>query len=179
MDLYDASGNVVERVVPRAKAEQARLVEGFAGPWMGVTFTVLINDNNEVLYHKRHPSKRFEPNMIDHAGGSIKTGETPEVAARREIKEEVGVEPLSMRLVARGVNPYGFYSFRYLGRTNEVPAFDPAEGEVIEAGYASIDRLLEMEEKGDKFVADFFLDVQLAGLRDLGLPIPPDTIIDR
>lgn len=161
-DLYNVHGELVRTNVPREEAEAFRHV----GPYMGIVVAVITNDNNEILYHKRHPGKSFEPNMYDHVCGGIKSGQTPEEAALDEAFDEVGVHPTELTLVGQGVNPYGFYCFRFWGRSNERPSFDPNKGEVVFAGYASLNTLRQMERDGEEFVDDFFPDIELAGIQE-------------
>lgn len=56
---------------------------------------ILINSNNEVLLLLRDnkPSIPY-PNMWDIPGGHVESGETPEVALRREMKEEMNLDDL-------------------------------------------------------------------------------------
>lgn len=57
---------------------------------------IFINSNNEILLLLRDdvPNILF-PNKWDIPGGRIEEGETPDVAIRREIKEELGLEGLN------------------------------------------------------------------------------------
>jgi 8-oxo-dGTP diphosphatase len=56
---------------------------------------LLLNSNNEVLLLLR--DNKFDipfPNMWDIPGGAVEVNEDPELAARREINEELGIEDL-------------------------------------------------------------------------------------
>lgn len=53
---------------------------------------VIIKKDNRILLSKRSPNLSEEPNKWENVGGSVDEGETFEVAARREINEELGVE---------------------------------------------------------------------------------------
>lgn len=56
---------------------------------------ILINSNNEVLLLLRDNNKEIPfPNQWDIPGGKVETGESPEQAVRREMKEEMGLENL-------------------------------------------------------------------------------------
>ena len=159
-DLYSAQGEVVRRHVPREEAEALRHI----GPYMGIVIVVIVNDKGDILYHRRHPEKRFEPDMYDHVCGGIHSHQSPEEAAMNEAQQEVGVTPIGLSLISEGVNPYGFYRFLFRGTSNDEPSFDPEEKEVIFADYASLTILRQMKADGEVFVDDFFSDIQLAGL---------------
>lgn len=55
------------------------------------TAALIVNDKNQILLIEqyRHPIKDFQINI---PGGAIDEGENPEVALRREIKEETGLD---------------------------------------------------------------------------------------
>jgi 8-oxo-dGTP diphosphatase len=60
-----------------------------------------------LLLGKRAAGRRFYPGEWDLIGGHVEAGETPEEALTRELREEIGVTPLSWREAARVVVPVG------------------------------------------------------------------------
>lgn len=50
---------------------------------------ILVNDRNELLITER-PVGKIWAGYWEFPGGKIEAGETPEIAVRREIKEEIG-----------------------------------------------------------------------------------------
>jgi 8-oxo-dGTP diphosphatase len=53
---------------------------------------ILIADNGTVLLQHRDENNRWNQDSWSEFGGQIEEGETPEKAAKRELKEELGVE---------------------------------------------------------------------------------------
>jgi 8-oxo-dGTP pyrophosphatase MutT (NUDIX family) len=61
---------------------------------------VLIHKDGKYLLSKRSPNKKYAPNFIHPFGGKIDKDENPYVGARREIKEELGIEIHNLKLEA-------------------------------------------------------------------------------
>lgn len=66
---------------------------------------VLIKKNDKYLVLKRSSQSNHAPNMIHAFGGHVDHGENPLQAAKREIKEELGIEikNLSLRAIVTEV----------------------------------------------------------------------------
>jgi 8-oxo-dGTP diphosphatase len=58
--------------------------------WLPVVAGILIRDN-QVLLGQR-PEHKSLPGLWEFPGGKIELGESPEVALRRELKEELGID---------------------------------------------------------------------------------------
>jgi 8-oxo-dGTP pyrophosphatase MutT (NUDIX family) len=85
INLYDADANVIGEVArERMRAENL---------WHGCVLTIVFSlDGERVYIHRRTDTKDFFPGLYDYAaGGVIDAGETPDVAAARELREELGV----------------------------------------------------------------------------------------
>jgi len=86
INLYDEDANVVGTVTrERMRAENL---------WHGcATIVVLSLDGARIYVHRRTDTKDVFPGLYDcTAGGVIDAGETPDEAAARELREELGVE---------------------------------------------------------------------------------------
>lgn len=69
------------------------------------TSILLINSKNKVLLMLRDDLPHIPcPNMWDLPGGHVETGETPDACIKRELLEELGFYPESIR-------PFGVYDF--------------------------------------------------------------------
>ncbi len=84
VDIIDEGGNVIA-VVTRAQMRAQN-------PLHRSVFIVVRNDADELLVHKRADWKDVWPSYWDIAvGGVVATGEAWEIAAARELHEEIGI----------------------------------------------------------------------------------------
>lgn len=61
-----------------------------------IAIAALVKDGRVLLAH-RHPERQWYPNCWDLVGGHIEVGESPEDAIRRECREEIAVEIVTIR----------------------------------------------------------------------------------
>ena len=84
VDLYDSNRTPLGRTHDRAN----KLADGefiiVVGIW-------IFNSKNEILLTKRHPNKKFAPNLWENTGGHVSAGETSVAAVVRELREETGI----------------------------------------------------------------------------------------
>jgi 8-oxo-dGTP pyrophosphatase MutT (NUDIX family) len=86
INLYDEDANVTG-TVSRERMRAENLWHGCA------TIVVLSLDGERIYVHRRTDTKDVFPGLYDcTAGGVIDAGETPDEAAARELREELGVE---------------------------------------------------------------------------------------
>ena len=78
------------------------------GAWHGTIHVLIVNPNHDkTLLQKRSALKPLYPNTWDIAvGGHIDTGEDDITAAKRELSEELGLDPL-------------LFDFKFAGKTTE------------------------------------------------------------
>lgn len=106
---------------------------------------IIINSNNKILLLLRDdvPNIPF-PNKWDIPGGRIEEGETPDIAVRREMKEELGVDNLNeMNLfkIYKSENLTDFIFWKRLDlNTDEITL---NEGQKIQ--YFSLDEIRKMK----------------------------------
>ncbi len=71
------------------------------GRWMTIPRTLIfIFNGDDVLLMKRAPHKRVFPNRYNGVGGHVERDEDVWTSARREIKEETGLDVLDLKLCA-------------------------------------------------------------------------------
>ena len=78
---------------------------------------IILNESDEVLILKRPPDAHWAPLKWSYPGGKIEPGETPEVAAIRETKEETDLAVWNLRALKGGLSPEvaAYYTRSYEG----------------------------------------------------------------
>jgi 8-oxo-dGTP diphosphatase len=105
-----------------------------AKPLLLVAAAALVDNDNRVLIAKR-PAGKPMAGLWEFPGGKVGTGETPEMALRRELKEELGIDVCETCLA-----PFTFASHSYADFHLLMPLFlcrswdgeiSPLEGQEI------------------------------------------------
>ena len=140
VDEIDVDDRVL-RVVPRSTMRAERLRHR-------AVFVAVLDGSGRLLVHRRSPAKDVWPGWCDIAvGGVVASGETYEVAAAREVAEEIGIRGASCEVIDDGVaRIYDDDAVSLLGRCFRVTHPGPfrfADGEVTEAWWV---RLEDVEE---------------------------------
>ena len=131
------------------------------GVWHGSVHLIIINkDKTKTLFQKRASVKDLYPNMWDIAvGGHISSGETDLIAVKRELFEELGINPNNYKiefikkykeeLFNKGIISKEFVSLYILYLDNELENFELQEDEVDSVCWVTKDEmeLLIKEEK--------------------------------
>lgn len=99
LDIVDEKGNII--------GKEKRSVLHKSPNRIHMTVNVLIvNSKREALVQQRSFKKEFGPGIWEvSAGGHVESGETPDGTARKELKEELGIDA-ELKFVAKKV-----YSF--------------------------------------------------------------------
>lgn len=120
----------------------------------------IMNDEGQLLIQKRQAWKTGWPNMWDcAAAGSVLTGETSEMAAVRETKEELGIDiNMKQAEVLFTVKFLQGFDDNYLIKQNvEIEHLKLQYEEVADAKWATIQEIREMVKRGE-FIAYHILD---------------------
>jgi 8-oxo-dGTP pyrophosphatase MutT (NUDIX family) len=154
VDLVDVSGNIKIRGVPRFETGL------YPNLHLQIVIAVVFDKEGRILVHQRAKTKKINPGDIDHVCGGVISGETPEMAARREADEETGIKPKNLKVITQGINIYNRFRYLLVGESNDTPKQDSVEAEW--AGFISLDELREKQRSGVTFVDEFFEDTELA-----------------
>lgn len=101
VDILDENGKVTGEVITKKEAHKT-------GKWhRAVHIWIIDEDKRKILLQKRCSDKNLFPNMWDiSVGGHVSSGEDTLVAAKRELFEELGLNPEN-------------YEFEYIGLIKE------------------------------------------------------------
>lgn len=126
---------------------------------------IIVNDRNEILLQKRASSKKEYANMWELCYGHVSSGEQPQSAMIRELKEENGINVSEEELVLLGIEKteeynkeslryHNVFSYVYLIKTRKkITDYVFQKEEVSEGKYISIKELRELFLKKDKNLA--------------------------
>jgi len=85
LDIVDRNDNVIGQE-PKSNKLSKELISRNVGVF-------ILDENQKLLIARRSPDKKSFPGRFDLAAcGNVKTGETYEEAARRELAEELGID---------------------------------------------------------------------------------------
>src|SRR5215475_12037744 len=92
------SAEILEDLYMGASEQGANATEN---RWLTIPRTLcFVRNGDDLLLMKRVPHKRVFPNRYNGVGGHIERDEDPLTSARREIKEETGLDVRELRLRA-------------------------------------------------------------------------------
>lgn len=156
VDLVDSLGVIRSRSVPRSE------IDLYPNLHLQIVIGVVFDSRGRVLVHKRAKIKKVNPGDIDHICGGVMSGETPEIAAAREAKEETGIQPIRLRIIAKGINKYNRFRYLLVGEADGEPGdVDPNEVEWVQ--FIDPEELKQKSDSGQlTFVDEFFEDTKLA-----------------
>ena len=119
-----------------------------------VVHVCIFNSKGEMLIQQRQSTKKVFPDMWDlSAGGQVESGETSDMAAQREVYEELGlyIHFSGKRPVAVMNFDEGFDDIYVIVRDTELSELTIQDEEVKAVGWADKEKILSMINDG-KFV---------------------------
>jgi len=130
------------------------------GLWHRIVVVHVFNSKSKIFIQKRSPNADSSPNMWDHsAAGHVDADETPENAAKRELKEELGINSDRLSYLStyktqrksgnKIFNRYWYlYCFSYDGKVNL------QEDEVATGKFVDINWLKKNIEQNPRIYTD-------------------------
>lgn len=162
VDLVDASGRVCRYGVARSEVRQHKKELLEQGLYQPIVIVVVTTEDGRIVAQVRGAGKAGDGDgEVDHVCGVISSGETWSEAARREAREEIGVELASLRLVTQGVNVYD----RYRTLATAIAIGTPIAADLREVSSvfcADPGTLQAAAQSGTPFVHGFFDDLRSA-----------------
>ena len=130
------------------------------GDYHQVVHVWIVNDEGKLLIQQRQPWKKGWPNMWDcAAAGSVLSGETSEIAAVRETKEELGIDiQMDNAEVLFTVKFSRGFDDNWLIKQNiDIRDLNLQYEEVADAKWATIEEIRALVQSGE-FIAYHILD---------------------
>ncbi|MFH1977788.1 MAG: NUDIX domain-containing protein [Candidatus Aenigmatarchaeota archaeon] len=160
VDVVDEHNNVVGEATKRECHEK--------GLWHRAADILLFNKQGKLLIQKRSPGKDLNPNlMCSSASGHLQKGDSYEEGAKRELKEELGIE-CELTPIIKYIMEI-FYSDGRIDKEHVMLFLCNYDGgefkidkeEVASIQFLSIDEIEEMIKKNkNQFTNGFLLDFQ-------------------
>jgi len=136
---------------------------------------IFITRGDRLLLIKGHPQKRIWANLYNGIGGHIERGEDVLAAARRELKEEAGLDIAELRLcgivMVDAGDDTGIGLFVFRGETDQQSLQNSEEGQLewipvdhlteyplVEDLPILIPKVLKAEQDGEIFFARYWYD---------------------
>jgi mutator protein MutT len=141
-DLYDRDGNSLQKTQIRGSTNK--------NEYHIVVNIWIKNDDNKIILTKRDPNKPW-PNKWECSGGSVVAGEDSISGAKREVKEEIGIDINNIEFIERVIrDEYLDLLDVYLCNDNiNIEETILQEGEVIDIKWYTKDEIINMVKAGE------------------------------
>ena len=142
-ELYTASRKATGKSIGRTEKIPKGMYVLVVGIWT-------INSRGQLLLTYRHPQKPAWPSCWENSGGAVQEGETTLRAARRELREETGIDAPENEFVLLGTVKEGsaFVDCFLVYKDIELSELVLQEGETVDARWATPEELEELIQKG-------------------------------
>lgn len=143
-DLYDKNRNLIGKTIERGKP----LPENC---YRLVVHVCVFNSKGEMLIQQRQPFKKSWSNLWDiSVGGGVVSGETSQIGASRELKEELGIDYcFEVDRPCLTINfEYGFDDYYLIEKDIEISELSLQYEEVQRAKWATANEIVKMIDEG-------------------------------
>jgi len=160
VDLYDRQKRILNKRIDRYSSKQ------LDGEYMQTVHIWIINSKGELLIQKRSTNKPKNPGKWACTAGAVDAGETSLDGAKREVKEELGLELEEDKFdfLISFKREFTFIDVWLIKADIEISDIKLQEEEVDEAKWISInelEKMLETEEfvQSIKLYYDLFMSI--------------------
>jgi mutator protein MutT len=113
-----------------------------------IVHVVIFNDKGEIFLQQRSAKKNFCPgHWVTSAGGHVQKGETYEQAAKRELKEELGIKASLTKIDESTYDHYKMRKFLQVFRAVWNGPFKLNEKEVVGGRWFTVNDAKDMVKK--------------------------------
>lgn len=144
LDLYDENRVLIRK-------GQKRTDKLAPGEFVLVVGIWIFNSRNEILLTKRHPDKKYAPNLWENTGGHVMSGESSTAAVVRELQEETGIAVKEDEIHFIGSIKFPpFFGDNYFVRKDiSISEIVLQEGETADAKWINYEEFLHMADTGE------------------------------
>ena len=149
IDIVDENNELIGIVEERNIAHEKNLWHRHVNSW-------IMNERGEILLQRRAATKARHPNVWAKTGGHVDSGETPEEAIQREVKEEVGIlipkEQIEIISIRKSKNPdNNFFIYNFIFTVNyKIEEYKLQNEEVSEVKYFTIEEIVQAKKSKNK-----------------------------
>ena len=149
LDVLDENGELTGQKEDRMTVHQENLWHIHVGIW-------IMNEKGELLFQKRSPNKKVNPNKWTRTGGHVDSGETPLIGIQRETEEEIGVKiPIEkielINIIKQPKGKGSHFTYSYFAFVNyKIEDYTMQKEEVTDLKYMTIEEMEEVYNKGDE-----------------------------
>lgn len=140
LDVVDDENMFTGEVVERSVAHEKGLFHRHVSCW-------IVNKEGMVLLQRRAYTKTKNPGLWAKTGGHVDAGETPEQAALREVKEEIGLDLVKEDLMCASIyksSENTCFGYEFVVVTDKaINEFELQKEEVCEVKYFTIEEIEE------------------------------------
>lgn len=156
IDLYDNKKQKLNKTMERSSGEPND------GEFKLSVHTWILNSSGELLLQKRNENLKRNPGKWAFTGGAVDTNETSLEGAKREVKEEIGVEinDNEIEYLLSFKREKGFVDVWLIKKDISLDDLKLQQEEVSEAKWVSLRTLIELLNKGEMVKSvDLYIDL--------------------
>lgn len=149
LDVLDENGQLTGQKEGRSIIHEKGLWHIHVGAW-------IMNEKGELLFQKRSPNKKVNPNKWTRTGGHVDSGESPLIGVQREVQEEIGVkipinkfELINVKKQPKGKGNHFTYSY-FVFVNYKIEDYTMQTEEVSDLKYMTIEEMQEAYNNNDE-----------------------------